>query len=150
MKVNYFKFETVVKASLERVLVFHNDSYALKLLTPPPIIITFDRVDPISENSESQFTMWFGPIPIRWVAVHKNVILPNTFTDVQKKGPFKYWEHKHTFQWLNENSTMIIDEIFYKPGSGIFYGLISRFMGYSLPMLFTFRGWVIRRNLKDS
>jgi ligand-binding SRPBCC domain-containing protein len=100
-----------VQAPLERVAEFHRDSRALRWLTPPPIFVQFHMIQPLSEGSVSEFTMWLGPIPIHWVAVHSNVTTLHGFTDTQTSGPFESWIHKHQFRPVGELSTEIIDEV---------------------------------------
>jgi ligand-binding SRPBCC domain-containing protein len=131
-----------VNAPLAAVAAFHRDSRALRQLTPPPMWVQFHQVDPLAEGSIADFTMWLGPLPVRWTAVHTQVS-PHGFTDTQQRGPFKAWRHRHTFQELNEWTTGIIDEIEAEPGN-----LISRFMWLTLPILFAFRGWRTRRALR--
>jgi ligand-binding SRPBCC domain-containing protein len=146
--VKKYQHSTLVRAPQGDVARFHSNSEALKLLTPPPILVTFNHIDPIGDNSQTDFTMWFGPFPIKWIAIHQKVDLPNTFTDFQKKGPFDFWRHKHTFKSIDKNSTMIVDEVEYLPGSRLINGIVTRILGLTLPILFAYRGWVIRRNLE--
>ncbi len=136
-----------VKASLERVAAFHHDSRALKQLTPPLVFVTFNDVQPLGEGSVSDFKLWLGPIPIRWVAVHSQVG-PTGFTDTQAEGPFKQWVHRHTFERIDITTTEVKDEIQAEPGTHPFWGLISRFMWLNLPIMFAFRAWRTRRALK--
>jgi ligand-binding SRPBCC domain-containing protein len=84
--------------------------------------------------------MWFGPIPIRWRAVHSNVDPNRGFTDTQTAGPFADWQHRHTFTALDENTTLVEDHIQAQPG-----GLVSRVMWLTLPILFAYRAWRTRR-----
>jgi hypothetical protein len=39
----------------------------------------------------------------------------------------------------------VIDEIQGQYGSGLFSGLVSRFMWWTLPILFAYRGWQTKR-----
>ena len=50
---------------------------------------------PLAEGSVSRFTLWVGPLPLHWTAVHKDVP-ENGCTDVQSEGPAKKWEHTQT------------------------------------------------------
>ncbi len=131
-----------VNAPRTAVSAFHQDSRALRLLTPPPIWVQFHQVEPLAEGSVADFTMWLGPLPVRWTAVHTQVS-PHGFTDTQQRGPFQFWRHQHTFQELNAWSTGVIDEIEAEPGN-----LISRFMWLTLPMLFAYRAWRTKRALQ--
>jgi len=142
-------FETsfTVKAPLEAVAAFHADTSALKILNPPLIIVQLHRVDPMAEGSISEFTLWMGPLPIRWRAVHSNVDL-NGFTDTLENGPMASWRHSHRFEAIDKDTTQINEHIEYEYPSG-WRGLASRilFGRLGLTALFTFRKWATRRAL---
>jgi ligand-binding SRPBCC domain-containing protein len=138
-----------VQAPIDRVAAFHGDTKTLKLLTPPPIIVSFNKVEPLAENSSADFTMWLGPIPVHWVAIHSDVHPHNGFTDTQAQGPFKTWVHRHTFKAVSPERTEISDEIDAQTGDHILWGLISRFMWLSLPILFAYRTWRTRKELEQ-
>ena len=86
-------FETsfTVNAPLEAVAAFHADTSALKILNPPFVIVQLHRVDPMADGSISEFTLWMGPLPIRWRAIHSDVG-PNGFTDTLEDGPMASWQ----------------------------------------------------------
>ena len=129
---------------------FHNDTAALKKLTPPPMIVQIHDIEPMGEGSVSRFTLWFGPLPIRWKAVHSNVS-QNGFTDTQAEGPAKRWEHTHRFTPINGKQTQIDEHIEYEHGSG-FWGVMTRllFAKPNLFVMFTYRKWVTRYHLRGA
>ncbi len=145
-----FQHRFLVQSPLMDVVRFHQDARALKKLTPPPIFVQFHQVQPLSENSIADFTMWLGPLPVRWVARHCEVNLPKGFSDTQVSGPFESWTHKHQFYRQDEGITEIVDEIKAELGQGLIRGVISRMMWIGLPFLFWYRSWVTRRNLENS
>ena len=142
-----FDYSFTVKAPLSKVAQFHHDTRALKLLTPFPIIVQIHRVEPLAEGSVSDFTLWFGPLPIHWVAVHKDVDKQRGFTDVQQKGPAKTWVHTHTFSPEGNDLTRITEHIEYEHYPG-FRGILSRllFPKPGLKALFTYRKIVTGRH----
>ncbi len=140
-----FRHEFRVKASLEKVAEFHSSTRALKLLTPPPMFVKFNSIEPLGEGSRSDFTLWLGPIPIHWVAVHSEFDPLHGFIDTQVQGPFDTWIHRHSFQSITEDTTRVIDEVKGKPGDHFFWGMISRMMWLTLPYLFAFRAWQTQR-----
>lgn len=137
-----------VPAEVDEVARFHKDASALKRLTPPPVIVQLHRVEPLAENSLAEFTMWVGPFPIRWLARHIQVDPRTGFTDVQERGPFKSWRHRHTFTPVGNYATEVLDEITAAPGSGFINGFVSRMMWISLPILFAYRAWVTRKSVQ--
>jgi ligand-binding SRPBCC domain-containing protein len=144
-----FDYTFTVKAPLAAVAEFHHDARALKRLTPPPVFAQIHHVEPLSEGSRAEFTLWFGPVPIHWVAIHTAVDMLHGFTDVQQDGPLKYWAHTHTFVPIEERLTRVNEHIEFEhyPGRR---GVLSRmlFPVPALYTLFTYRKWVTRRALE--
>lgn len=142
-----FDFSFTVKAPLHDVTEFHRDTSALKKLTPPPMIVQIHEVEPMGEGSISRFTLWFGPLPIRWKAVHSRVSSYG-FTDTQQEGPAKSWVHTHTFTPINDSETRIDEHIEYEHGTG-FWGVVTRvlFAKPNLYIMFTYRKIVTRWNV---
>jgi len=139
-----FNYSFTVNAPLAAVSAFHHDIRVLKKLTPPPIFVQIHRYQPLGEGSEAEFTLWFGPIPVRWLAVHTNVSQQG-FTDTQVKGPLRAWQHTHRFTSLGANKTQVSEHIEYEHHDGR-NGLLTRllFSRPSLYLLFTARQWLTR------
>ena len=144
-----FNHTFTVNASLEEVAAFHKDTRVLKRLTPPPIIIQLHRFDPMGEGAVAEFTLWIGPLPIRWVAVHQDFHPLFGFKDIQQQGPFKRWVHHHTFIAEAESQTLVSDSIDYEHYPG-WKGLLTRllFSPLGLFITFTYRKWVTRRGVE--
>lgn len=144
-----FDYQFTVDAPLDAVRDFHHDTSALKILTPPPTIVQLHKIEPLAEGSVSTFTLWVGPLPLRWKAVHRDVT-ENGFTDVQAEGPAAKWEHTHTFTAIDENTTQINEHVEYEHASG-FWGLVTRFL-FAKPNLYTmffYRKIATRRHLRQ-
>ena len=129
-----YQHSFTVNAPLSAVADFHKDTRALRLLTPPPLNVQFNNIEPLGEGSMADFTMRAGPISIRWVALHSEVTEQNGFVDTQEKGPFSSWRHSHKFRAIDETTTEVIDEIEAEYGNAL-----SRFMWLNLPVLFAYR-----------
>jgi ligand-binding SRPBCC domain-containing protein len=143
--VKRFSHHFQVAAPLEEVAEFHQESLALKKLTPFPIFIQVHKQEELGEGSIADFTMWLGPFPVRWVALHKNMDPLRGFTDIQTRGPFAYWEHTHTFRALDAQTSEVIDEINALPGITFLNKIVSYMMWSGLPLLFAFRSWATRK-----
>jgi ligand-binding SRPBCC domain-containing protein len=144
-----FSYEYSVRAPLKAVAEFHQDTRALRRLTPPPIIVLFQRLDPLGENSVSEFTMWFGPFPVRWIALHSNYDPLTGFTDTQTHGPLRFWRHTHRFEAMDSRSTRIREHIEFDYYGGLRW-LWTRII-YSKPglqFLFFYRKTLTRRILE--
>lgn len=145
--MNEFHYQFSVNAPVEAVAAFHHDTRVLKKLTPFPIYAQIHEYEPLADGSEASFTLWFGPIPVRWHAVHSDVTA-NGFTDTQVSGPLKYWRHQHRFTPLSEQETQVNEHIVYQHDSGL-RGLLSRllFARPGLYLLFTARKFITQRGV---
>jgi len=143
--MRHFRFQFEVRASQEAVAEFHRDTRALRRLTPPPILVQFHHLEPIAEGSIAEFTLWFGPFPVRWRALHTRVDALRGFTDTQVKGPLRFWHHRHSFEALDAQRTLIREEIEFEYPQGV-AGWWTRlvYSPLALRLLFTYRSWVTR------
>jgi ligand-binding SRPBCC domain-containing protein len=144
-----FDYTFTVKAPLAKVAAFHHNTWVLKRLTPLPIIVQMHRTEPLAEGAVAEFTLWFGPLPIRWLAVHSRVDPMRGFTDTQQQGPLKCWAHTHTFMAEGEQLTRVSEHIEYTHYPGL-KGLLSRllFAKPALYLLFTYRKFITRWSVR--
>ena len=143
-----FDFSYTVNAPQEAVVAFHHDTSVLKMLTPPPIIVQIHSYEPLAEDSIANFTLWFGPFPVHWQAIHSNVN-EKGFTDTQARGPLKRWRHTHRFSGKSDETTQVDEHIEYEYENGI-RGLTGRllFSKPALYLLFTARKLITRRQIR--
>jgi ligand-binding SRPBCC domain-containing protein len=142
-----FQYAFTVDAPQSAVAKFHEDTSALRKLSPPPIFAQLHNIEPLAEGSVSEFTLWFGPFPARWRAVHSGVSASG-FTDTQEAGPLQSWQHQHQFVAIDENRTEVRESIEYEHPAG-FRGLLTRLV-FSKPGLwglFTYRKLATRQAL---
>lgn len=147
--IRTFRYSFTVRASLQKVAGFHQDTNALRCLTPPPLWIQFHSIEPLTEGSVSDFTLWFAFIPLRWVARHDNVDALHGFRDTQIEGPLARWEHLHTFTEEEGGVSRISEYIVYEHAAGL-RGLFTRllFNPLGLSANFFYRSFMTRRLLE--
>lgn len=140
-----------IPAPLEAVAAFHRDPAALRLLTPPPMRVQFHHIEPLAENSRAEFTLWLGPIPLHWLAVHTQVDALHGFTDTQQRGPLAVWRHTHHFSAAGPNRTRQDEHIEYQYPAGWRGWLLRLFFAPPmLRVLFAYRRWATTRALRRS
>ena len=146
-----FESVAVIEAPLSRVVLFHTSTDALQRLTPPITPLQIFRQEPLDQGSITEFRLWLGPVPVRWVARHQEVELPCRFSDVQVEGPFKSWLHVHEFIPKRGNRTVVLDRIWFqhRPGFG---GAVTRvlFSKRALQLAFAYRAWVLNARLRKA
>ena len=121
--------ESVIAASPERVFAFHELPDALARLTPPwesSRVIRLARISEIGSEAVIE-TRILGFLPARWVARHTAYDPPRMFEDVQVKGPFRFWRHRH-FVAPHASGALLRDEIEYEPPLGICGRLAAPFL----------------------
>lgn len=136
-----------VHRELSEVAEFHAQSRNMAALTPPPILVQMGETAAEGrEGNEMAFTLWLGPLPMRWMLRIENVSA-NGFTDRQMRGPFKKWVHRHNYHFVDEEWTEIVDEIELELRPHLIWWPVGFFMWLNLPVLFAYRGWKTRRIL---
>lgn len=145
-----YRHRFTVRAPLAAVVEFHRQSASMGAITPPPMIVQVHHAPPLlDDGDEMHFTLWLGPFPIHWRA--RIETLPGTgFIDRQISGPFAKWEHRHTFEQVNEERSIIIDEVTAELSHQWLWKLVGMGMWLSMPLLFAFRGWKSRRILEGA
>lgn len=149
-KKTIFEHRSVIPTTMERMIAFHNDRRALSILTPPPIFVQLKRDDRTSMTSgELEFILWFGPLPIHWIARHEPGPIETSFIDRMIKGPVESWEHQHIFRPL-EGGIELTDHVEIVHRSSGFWALFTRlsFDGLPLKILFLYRHWRTRIGTK--
>lgn len=121
---------------------FFSNPDNLAKLTPEEyrMSIEFNRSVPLHEGSVIRIKV--KPLPFfttGWKSIITYINAPHSFTDIQKSGPFKKWNHTHSFVEENDG-TRIIDEVEYAlplgPLGKLVHGL---FVEKQLNGLFEFR-----------
>jgi ligand-binding SRPBCC domain-containing protein len=116
-------------------------------ITPPPVIVRVHRAPAqLAEGAQMDFTLWLGPLPIRWLAQIEQVT-PVSFVDRQVRGPFARWRHLHTYIADGPDHTLVIDQVEVELSRHWWQRLVGLGMWLSLPLLFAYRGWRTRRLL---
>jgi len=102
------------------VFAFFADPANLTRLTPPSLDVRLLTPAPVmTAGAVLDYRLrWLG-VPIRWRAFVREYDPPYRFLDVQLRGPYARWEHRHRF--LDEDGgTIVEDRVVYRlPLGGI-------------------------------
>jgi ligand-binding SRPBCC domain-containing protein len=141
-----FSQESLIRATPERVFAFHELPDAFQRLTPAWEQARIIQAADISQlGSTAIIEMRIaGLIPVRWVARHTLYDPPRMFEDVQVRGPFRSWRHRH-FITPHAAGALLRDEIEYEPPLG-FLGRLAAPLAIEprLRKLFAYRHAVTR------
>ena len=142
-----FVKQSFIRASPERVFEFHEQPEVLSLLIPPwesARVIQAAKISDVGSEAIVE-TKVLGPITVRWVARHTVYDPPHAFEDIQVKGPFRSWRHRHLVE-ADQDGAVLRDEIDYD----LRFGFLGRALApilvqKRLQRLFDYRHEVTRR-----
>lgn len=137
------KKEQLLNCDMETAWKFFSSPKNLSKITPKEmnfIVLTEFDEDEIFQGMEIDYTV--SPlfhIPLKWKTLITQVNFHKSFTDLQEKGPFKYWRHYHEF-FANENGVLMKDTVDYELPFGFLGKLAHRLMvKKKLEEIFNFR-----------
>ena len=120
---------------------------ALRLAHPPDPMAPVPNLDSLA-GVGSEIVTSFRPVPFLpfralWIALITEFEWNHHFADIQKKGPFKRFQHRHEFSAQTRNGvsgTTVRDVIEYDPGFGLLGALVQKlFIAPSLQQTFAYR-----------
>jgi ligand-binding SRPBCC domain-containing protein len=136
--------------SIEKAWDFFSSPKNLSTITPPEmqfkILTHLEEGRGIYEGMLINYIVkpLFG-IPMRWQTEITSVSTNQFFTDKQLKGPYKLWEHTHTFEEVN-GGVMMTDLVLYELPFGFFGNIAhSLFVKRKLENIFAFREQVLTK-----
>ncbi len=144
-----FVRSTILEAPPEQVYAWHARPGAIERLTPPwEAIRVVDRSGGIDNGARTTLQVGLGPVWVDWVAEHCDHEPGRGFRDIQLKGPFPRWEHRHAFVPVEGGGTRLEDTIEYElplgqPGHLLAAGCVHR----RLDRTFAYRHRVTRRDI---
>ena len=97
---------------------WHARPGAFARLTPPWEKVTvLDRSGDLAD-ARAVLRVFAGPVPLRWVARHRDAVAGRQFVDEQVAGPFTRWVHLHRFDPEGPAQCMMTDRVEFVPPWG--------------------------------
>jgi ligand-binding SRPBCC domain-containing protein len=135
---HHLEFEQWVPFPLERVFAFFSNPENLPRIMPAATgtkIVALNRVDAgdkaagVGSTIVTSFRVFpFLPIRAQWIARITEFEKNRYFADVQDKGPFKSWHHRHELReetMVGVAGTLVRDVIDYEVGFGFVGGIVN-------------------------
>lgn len=154
MSIYYFRTEQLLPIDMDTAWNFFSSANNLALITPPELdfkILTELNGQEIYEGMLINYTVkpLLG-IPLQWETEICKVQKPLFFTDRQLKGPYKIWEHTHTYREVN-NGILMQDEVKYQLPFGVIGDLAHLlFVKKKIENIFSFRKQVLESMFKST
>lgn len=99
--------------SIEETFDFFKDPANLSRITPSWLNFVIRTPDVVMrKGAEIEYVIrWMG-LPLQWQTIITEYEPPFFFVDLQAKGPYKLWEHRHEFR-PTEDGTVVSDTVRY-------------------------------------
>ena len=128
---------------------FFSSPMNLALITPPEMRFTIHTdcsQQHIYDGMLIDYTLTpLWGIPLKWQTLISDVDPGRSFVDIQKRGPYAYWRHLHTFV-PNEQGVMMYDTVDYALPFGRLGKLAHRILvKKKLESIFDFRKRVLTK-----
>ena len=135
--------EQQLNCNRETAWKFFSPPHNLAKITPKSmkfVVLSAGKSEPVFEGMEIDYKV--SPvlgIPMGWKTIISQVDEYKSFTDFQKEGPYKYWNHFHEFI-PNEKGILMKDTVDYE----LPFGILGRaahqlFVKEKLKSIFDFR-----------
>ncbi len=144
----HLQFEQWVPVPLEAVFAFFSNPQNLPRIMPAASatrIVTLNRVAPpsapgmgsnpaagVGSTIITSFRVFpFLPVRAQWIARITEFEWNHHFADVQDKGPFRRWHHRHEFHAETRNGvagTLVLDLIDYEVSLGFVGAIVNRLL----------------------
>ncbi len=128
--------EQLVPGPRERVFAFFVDPRNFSEITPPWVrfsVLHLEQLPLAGGTMQSYRIRWLG-VPLGWESLIAEFEEGRRFTDVQTRGPYRYWRHEHIFEDA-EGGTLVRDRVQYELPFGVLGAIIHEL--------------VVRRQLRD-
>ena len=153
MRYQLYK-EQQLKCDIETAWDFFSSPHNLSKITPSDMgfTVTSDLGnEPIYEGMEIDYIV--SPrlkIPMKWKTKITEVEFQKNFTDLQAKGPYKYWSHFHELE-ANDKGVLVKDTVNYEMPFGIL-GIIAHklIVKKNLESIFNYRYQILENKFNKN
>jgi hypothetical protein len=99
LKIHHLRKKSVLPVPVEKAFKWHERPGAIERLTPSwERIRLITKTGGIQTGNQTLFKVKAGPFWLNWHAHHMRYVKNKMFQDIQRKGPFLFWEHSHNFE----------------------------------------------------
>ncbi len=138
---------------LQRAFEFYAEARNLAVITPPWMGFEVITPGPIEMRPGALIDYRMKPhgVPVRWRTRIDVWEPPVRFVDVQVRGPYALWEHRHTFEPDGEQAVVIGDRVRYSiPLGSLGQAAHAMFVKRNLKRVFDYRERAVAERLQSA
>ncbi|MCB1216013.1 SRPBCC family protein [bacterium] len=146
--VPVFEMRSELACSQQDLFEWHARPEAFLELQPP-----WEQVRQLSppqrllQGQLIRLSVRIGLLQLPWHSLISELDEPAGFTDIQRRGPFARWEHRHCFLPLPAGGTQMLDSISYALPAGALGSLVAgRYVESRLQRMFEHRHRLLRKH----
>jgi len=147
MTTHTIRAESIVQRPLEEVFAFFSRPENLGRITPPELAFELTSEDTRMRRGlriDYRIRPILG-VPARWRTRITEYDAPHRFQDIQARGPYRMWEHSHTFG-ASEEGTTVRDSVRYQLPLGAVGDIFhDRLVRPALERIWAYRAWAIQQ-----
>ncbi len=136
-----FEAEQWISADRKDIFPFFSEAKNLEKITPPWLSLKILRQS--NENIDTgtliDYRIVLKGLPMRWRTEIKNWEPPQSFVDDQLKGPYKRWQHTHSFEQFPQGTLMKDHVVYELPFGCIGQIFAGTFVRNDISKIFSYR-----------
>jgi ligand-binding SRPBCC domain-containing protein len=147
--VHQLEREQLVRAGVDAVFAFFAEARNLERITPPWLRFELLTPDPIPMRPGTliEYRLRLHGLPLRWTSRIEEWEPGRSFVDLQLRGPYRLWHHRHEFVACADG-TIVRDRVRYALPLGRLGGLAHAVVvRRDLERIFDFRREAVGRML---
>jgi ligand-binding SRPBCC domain-containing protein len=113
-RIHHLYREQLVPRPLDEVFAFFARAGNLERITPPWLAFSLQDPEPdeMATGTRIEYRLHLHGIPLRWISRIERWEPGRAFEDVQVKGPYRLWHHRHEFRAAG-GGTLVQDHVRY-------------------------------------
>jgi ligand-binding SRPBCC domain-containing protein len=140
------KSKSIANRGKNEVFDFFSSPSNLGLATPQWMNFRIlETQTPILKGSEFIYQINIGPIPLKWKSEIIHWDQDNEFVDLQIKGPYKLWWHRHKLTEQADGTVLMEDTVLYRIPMGYLGRIAHKLLIQNiLKRIFNYRNKIIK------
>jgi ligand-binding SRPBCC domain-containing protein len=113
-RIHHLHREQLIPRPIGEVFAFFAEARNLERITPPWLAFSLRGPEPdqMSAGTLIEYRLRLHGIPLRWISRIEVWEPGRAFEDVQVKGPYRLWHHRHEFRKAG-GGTLVQDHVRY-------------------------------------